>query len=77
MDDLTRIPSVVIVQQREIRVALPAGKALGAELSIFSYTLQLLGEDFVPGLSIEGGRAAFLRLEDLLHGLLKVLSLLD
>ena len=77
MEDLSRIPSVVIVQLREIRVALPTGKAFGAELSVFGDALHLLGEDLVPCLAIEGGRATFLGLEDPLHGLLEVLPLLD
>jgi hypothetical protein len=74
--DLSSIPSVVIVQLCEVRVALPTGEALGTEFSGVT-SLQLLGEDLVPDLAIEGGRATLLRLEDPLHGLLKVLSVLD
>ena len=77
MEDLSRIPSVVIVQLREIRVALPTGQAFGAKLSVFGGGLHLLGEDLVPCLAIERGRAALLGLEDSLHGLLEVLPLLD
>ena len=77
MEDLSRIPSVVIVQLREIRVALPTGQAFGAELRVFGGGLHLLGEDLMPSLAIEGGRATFLGLEDPLHGLLEVLPLLD
>jgi hypothetical protein len=76
MKDFPRIPSVIIVQLREICVALPTRKALRTEFIVFN-TLQLLGEYLMPDLAIEGGRASLLGLEDPLHGLLEVLSLLD
>jgi len=76
MKDFPRIPSVIIVQLREIRVALPTREALRTEF-IFFNTLQLLGEYLMPDLAIEGGRTSLLGLEDPLHGLLEVLSLLD